>query len=239
MIRGIDVSAAQGRIQWNLVPDWVQFCIIKVSEGSLGLDPLRKFNMDGCEDRGILWGAYHFFRSSQDPEGQAERLWQAVGGVMPAFVCADAETIADGLNGEQYVGKLLRLVAAIQDRFGRPPMLYTYPWFARSVVGSALAAHPEIARCPLWMADYSGGETPAESWRPFTPAPWTAATMAQTSGNNSTHVPGIVGAVDHDVYFGDAASFRHNLLGLPDPEAPTVPSLPVPASPYDDPDDAA
>jgi lysozyme len=213
------------------VPDWVHFVVIKVSEGTLGLDPMRKFNMDGAVSRNIPWGAYHFFRSSQDPEGQADRLWQAVGDVMPAFVALDFESIADGLQPRDAVIKALRCATAIEQRFGRPPLLYGYPWFDGHILGSALAATPDIARCPLWMADYSGGESPPDGWHPFIPKPWTSWCMAQTSGNNSSHVPGIVGAVDHDVYNGDDHRFRVEVCGLPDQDAvSTEPELSVPPS---------
>ena len=65
-----------------------------------------------------------------------------------------------------------------------------------------------IARCPLWMADYSHGEAPAEGSHPFTPLPWSTWAMWQTSGDKSSRVPGIVGAVDHDVFNGGEAELR-------------------------------
>ena len=238
MIRGLDVSSCQGVIKWKLVPDDFRFIIVKVSEGVLGLDPMRRLNIEGAMASGHVVGVYHFFRSSMDPVGQAERLWQALGDTMPSFVALDFETIADGISPTEAVNRLLRCVEAVEKRFGRSPLVYTYPWFAKSM-GSALTVATELARCPLWMADYSGGESPPDGWHPYIPEPWTDWTMAQTSGNNSSRVPGIVGAVDHNVFNGGEKALR-TLQGLPDQDAiPTEPALPVPANPYDDDPEAA
>jgi lysozyme len=84
MIRGIDVSAAQGSVDWeNLVRKWqIQFAYLKCSEGNQGTDPLfdtPSFSVDAARaskvtardpqfsenmfaaaKAGILTGAYHF-----------------------------------------------------------------------------------------------------------------------------------------------------------------------------------
>ena len=60
MIRGIDISSCEGTIQWQFVPDWVRFVIVKASEAETGKDPMRAANMAGARAHGKLVGEYAF-----------------------------------------------------------------------------------------------------------------------------------------------------------------------------------
>lgn len=235
-LRGLDVSSCQGTIRWADVPPEFAFVVVKVSEGTLGLDPLRQFNLAAAALSGRQTGVYHFFRSSQDPKGQAERLWDAVGSKMPSFVALDFETLADGLSPEAGVDRALECADHIESFFGRPPLLYGFPWFDGKLLGAAFAARPRIARLPLWMADYSGGELPPETWHPHFGAPWTTWALAQTSGNNSSRVAGIVGAVDHNIANGDLEWFRTTICGLPPTASVGEPPSPIVHAPIDFPE---
>jgi GH25 family lysozyme M1 (1,4-beta-N-acetylmuramidase) len=119
------------------------------------------------------------------------------------------------------------MVRAVRGMFGRCGV-YTFPWFATSVLGIALEAPgvAELAECALWMADYRGGEDPPETWHPFVPLPWTRATFVQTSGDKSSSVAGINGHVDHD-YFDGSEEDLNAFLGAPtadqlEPDAPII-----------------
>ena len=231
-IRGLDVSSCQGNISWTKVDPAFQFVVVKISEGETGQDPTRFANMKGAEDTGRLVFCYHFFRTSQDPQKQAENVWKAVGSSAPLLVFIDLETIADGLSPAQAIEKTLALAEKLESYFGRPPGLYTFPYFARSTLGPALFGATSLARCPLWMADYSGGESPKDGWSPYVPKPWDTWTFAQTSGNNSSLVPGIYGHVDHNVANFQSFEALRTFAGLPPllPDASQV----IPNSPYDE-----
>lgn len=216
MIQGVDVSAVQGQIDWKAVAaSGIRFAICKVSEG-LYVDPSGLRNLDGCREAGIPCGAYVFARVGTDPVAEAERVWKAVGGTMPDLpVTIDFESIPKGYSPARAVEEIEALVQAIRSRFGRSPILYTYPSFAMGL-GTPLVISPILASCKLWIAHYRwlAEGPPPDSIRPTVPAPWTTWTIWQHSGNGGARVPGIASDVDRNVFHGDVDQFRLELLGL-------------------------
>src|SRR5262245_38799707 len=112
-LKGLDVSSCQGVIDWAKVPAEYRYVFVKASEGELGRDPTRLRNLAGVRATGRHAFVYHFLRTSQDPEKQAENLWIAVGDTMPGLVMLDFETIADGLLPSEAVAKALACARAI------------------------------------------------------------------------------------------------------------------------------
>ena len=220
MIRFLDVSSCQGAIDWAKVPADFRGVIVKASEGLTGQDPTRIRNAEAAHAAGRIVSFYHFLRPSMDAVSQIHNLWKAIGDTMPDFRPAlDLESAPDSMTPEDLAAWFLRAADEAESYFGVPPLVYTYPWFYNSRVSKARGMTGELgarfARCPLWMADYSKGETPAEDAHPFTPLPWSTWAMWQTSGDKSSRVPGIIGAVDHDVFNGDDAALA-TFRGLPD-----------------------
>ena len=227
MIRGLDVSSCQSLVDFDKLPSWVRFLVVKVSEGETGMDPMRARNLAEARRRGMPVFVYHFFRTGQDAPKQAENIWRAVGEQAPLLVFVDFETIAKGMSATEAVTKCVALVRLVKAMFFRCGV-YMFPWFAKGAIGAAVlaAVGAELGDTYLWMADYSGGEDPPARWNAFTPLPWMTWTMAQTSGDNSSHVPGIAGAVDHNVFHGDEDAFKA-FCGTPrpdqlEPDAPII-----------------
>ena len=230
-VRGLDVSECQGTIDFDKLPSWVRFLVVKVSEGESYKDPDRLRNLAEARARGLHVFVYAFLRPSQDPEKQAQNLWDAVGDITPSFVFVDFETIAKGQLSRDAVAKAVQMTRAVRAMFGRCG-LYFFPWFDQGVLGAALAAPEaaELALCALFMADYRGGENPPDGWKAFCPKPWTRVTFVQTSGDGSSFVPGIATHVDHDFFDGSEEDLN-TFLGVPksdqlEPDAPTIHVLP-------------
>lgn len=214
-VRGLDVSEAQGLIDFDKLPSWVRFLIVKVSEGESYKDPQRVRNLSEARARGLHVFVYAFLRTSQDVTQQLANLASAVGDISPSFVFVDFETIADGMTPRQGVAKLVEMCRGVRAQFGRGGV-YSYPFFCSGEMAKALAA-PEAAELALmtyWSADYRGGEVPPETWRPFCPPVFGRATFVQTSGDKSSFVPGINGHVDHD-YFEGSEDELNTFLGVP------------------------
>ena len=95
---GIDISHYQKEIQWDslrVLTDGsgrtirskshakdirpVSFVFIKATEGSSMKDKHFKMHWKSAKKSGIRRGAYHFFRSSKDPELQAKSFIRTVG----------------------------------------------------------------------------------------------------------------------------------------------------------------
>ncbi len=224
--QGIDVSSCQGRIRWAEVPPEIRFAVVKVSEGSRGLDPTRDYNITGARDTGRLVGVYHFASpDAGDARAECRRLWDAMGDTMPDLpLVLDLESKGT-LTGvavidwaEEWIDEALSLWAV-------RPILYTGAYFLDTVAPAA-ADRVDLARCPIWLAQYSRGYAP---WTPIegkdaprVPAPWTRWDFWQFSGNidaDKRHLPGarIAGIdtdVDRNVFNGDEESLRA-LCGQP------------------------
>ena len=70
-IRGIDVSAYQGNIDWNILSNQeIDFAFIKATEGSSFVDEKFKENYENAIKTNLKIGAYHFF--SYDSEGSTQ-----------------------------------------------------------------------------------------------------------------------------------------------------------------------
>lgn len=206
-VRGLDVSAAQGVIDFSHVPEEFRFVVVKVSEGETGKDATRARNMTEARKSGRVVMAYHFLKTLQDPRKQAENFWNALGEQCPVFSWLDFEVIADGLSNACACKKAVETCAAL-DEYGVRSGLYTYPDHAkRVIVPQAAWSAADLSKRDLWMADYRKGESPSDDAAPYVCPPWKTWRLWQTSGNDSSFVPGIAGHVDHNVFNGDEAAF--------------------------------
>ena len=222
-VRGLDVSAAQGVIDFDRVPADFRFIVVKVSEGEGYKDQTRLRNMAEARRTGRHVMAYHFFKTLQDAAKQAENFWNALGDTCPIFAWLDFEVIADGLDPAVACERAVKTCEAIES-YGLRSGVYDYPDHAKRIIlPHAKGAAAPLGKRPLWMADYRKGEDPAPNASPYVCDPWSKWTMWQTSGNDSSLVPGIAWHVDHNVFNGDEAAFIAWLdLGKGEAEAPIV-----------------
>ena len=157
-IHGIDVSYAQGKINWPKVRAMeedsvrVKFAFIKASEGLLTVDPYFKRNWREAAKAGIVCGAYHFFRPKKDGLWQARFFLQNVkleAGDLPAVV--DIEVL-DGVSPEKMRKELQAYIKKVESVTGVKPIIYTGISFYKDY----LAGH--FDGYPLWIAHYYQGE---------------------------------------------------------------------------------
>ncbi|WP_286345286.1 GH25 family lysozyme [Frondihabitans sucicola] len=203
-VRGIDVSAYQGRIDWPLVArQEVSFAYIKATEGSSYTDARFARNWKSVHETGITAGAYHFLSLDSPAAQQADHLFDTVAlrpGDLPIAIdvecygryCAHPPPVAK-------VRKMVReLVVAVAAHYGTAPVLYaTAGWNKRYLQ----AAFP---RNPLWIRSILSPPFLTASGR------WT---LWQWSDREGVHLDGHGTArVDADVFGGDVSEFRR-LLG--------------------------
>lgn len=80
-VRGVDVSAYQGQIDWETLADQgLSFAFIKATEGSSFEDPRFRENWTGARSAGLRVGAYHFFSFDSPGASQAQNFIGAVQG---------------------------------------------------------------------------------------------------------------------------------------------------------------
>lgn len=167
-IHGIDVSYAQGRIDWRKVKAMhedsigVSFAFIKATEGVLKVDPYFKRNWREAPKNGIITGAYHFFRANRDGKWQARFVLQNVAiepGDLPPVV--DVETL-DNQTPDVLRKRLQDFLAYVKLRTGVRPIIYTQLSFYADYLAGYFNDNS------LWIAHYNHPELRIEqgiNWR--------------------------------------------------------------------------
>lgn len=210
-------------------------------------DRLFHANVDAAKEAGIAVGAYFFpFPLTTERQGdgrspieQADRFAVVSGllgcqrGELSPMVDAEWPPPQDWGKWDcsaQLISDWLReFCEATTIRFGRLPIIYTYPDFWRHVADGADVSW--AARYPLWVAHYlhSGPGMPTTE-KPATLAPWGDdwAVWQYSADGSMERVPGCAACpVDRDV-IRDEETFRV-LTGQPryDQDADTAP-VPIP-----------
>lgn len=187
LAQGIDVSKAQGTVDWaEVAAAGIAFAFVKATDGQDYVDPTFTENWAGAKAAGLLRGAYHFFRAEDDPSVQAAWFWQTAGGDGELPLVVDVETTMEQ-SASTVVANLTRFLDDLQQASGRTPMIYTAPGFWQQLGTSAFGSYP------LWVAEYGASQ-------PTVPSGW--ALWAFWQHSESGQVAGITGAVDLDVFSG-------------------------------------
>jgi lysozyme len=193
VIRGIDVSNHQQRIDWTRVrADGIAFAIVKASEGVSFADPKYAAHVAGARSVGIRTGAYHFARpdtpgdndlAAARRDARAEADWFLAlaapkrGDLLPAL---DLETA--GLPPQAMIAWTRAWLDRVRSRTGVRPLVYTYPYFWQELGDTS-----QFRSFPLWIANYGVRE-------PTLPGGWRRHTIWQHTATG--RVPGIPGRVD-------------------------------------------
>ena len=218
MVRGVDVSVAQGRVDWPAAAAaGISFAIVKVAEGGGYRDPRAAENLAGARSAGLLVGSYGFVRPSAtaDPTAQARAHYGAVlaaGGGLAGDLPHAVDFEVDGGLGHVALAQWLDAHCAEVERLlGRPPLLYTFPSFWAPL---ATIAGPATARSTLWWAAYGAdtGAAPTAFAPPNpVPLPWGGCRFWQHTDKG--RLPG-GGAVDGDLFDGSLADLQSLALTL-------------------------
>jgi len=249
MMKGIDVSYAQSKPDWEKVKQTgeVDFVYVKSSEGIATKGPDTSFahNWSELKRLKIPRGAYHFYRAGHDPVKQAEAFFAIVGKLdpndMPPVLDVEVPPI-EGQTGAQYAENVKKFIEKAEELFERRVVVYTGgPIFNSSTRGAADEVLNYISDRDLWLAAYVVNPDK------FVPNAWSRRgktwTLWQKSGdigpNNSPgrRFSGIKGVVDYNEFqasVNDLSDWiKKSLLASP-PSLPSVvipPPEPTPTSP--------
>lgn len=180
-VKGIDVSAIQGNIDWQSVAGaGYQFVICKNYQGNDGPDHNYVANITGASSAGLQVATYNFIyplpnlvgHANRDPAEQAKLHFDAT---KTAIVCVDIEWPAPedwakwGCSANQINDWCLKYLDTYSSLLNALVLVYTYPYFAKAVKFSS-----DITKYPLWMACYEP--------TPSVISPWTDWILWQNSG---------------------------------------------------------
>jgi lysozyme len=202
MLKGIDASSVQGVLPFDRYkPD---FLIHKAKQGNDGFDPMFHKNVAAAEAAGIPSLAYFFSYPLPhlDPVAQAKGFYESIRGTIVDGrpPCIDLEWPAPEdwaqrkCNGPQIAAWCEKHMEAVEEAFQRTPVIYTYPWWWKSIGEPSWAS-----RYPLWIASYQA--------KALIPKPWTSALIHQYDGNGGERLPNGVDA-DFNYFNGTAEDFR-------------------------------
>lgn len=129
-VRGVDVSAYQGEIDWEVLSrQGIQFAFIKATEGSGFVDKKFADNYEGAMATGLRVGAYHFFSYDSSGETQAENFISVVPDddrLLPPVI--DLEFYGDKEMNlpekDKTQQELSVLIAALKAHYGKSPIIY-------------------------------------------------------------------------------------------------------------------
>jgi len=188
-VKGIDISHWQGTVDWPAIPDEYRFAFMKATEGTGFIDD--KFSKNWFESKGILRGAYHFWRYDFDGTAQAEHFFdivEATGdlGELPPVV--DLEDTRAPKGGD-IVPRMRQMLQRTEELFGVRPVIYTAQWWWNPWTLS----NTGFGDYDLWVADYTWYSNALNKPR-YMPAGWDEWGVWQHSDKGS--VPGIQGSCD-------------------------------------------
>ena len=218
LVEGIDVST--GVIGWDLVAEaGFRFAFIRASYGAnVGRNDIRQWFMNNWSEMraaGIIRGAYHFFRPSEDAEKQANEYIAAIGrlqqGDLPPVLDLESDRYdptykADNTKviGTHTVASYLAEVAVwltiVQDYFKMKPIIYTTKSFWKDATNES----NNWIEHPLWVASVN-----LDKSRPVAPnfpgvwGDWDFWQYAIDVPSNDNVVPGVNGLVDLNLFNGN------------------------------------
>jgi lysozyme len=201
-IHGIDVSYAQGKIDWQKVKTMeedsvrINFAFIKATEGLLTVDPYFQRNWREAPKAGIVCGAYHYFKPAKDGKWQARFFLQTVKaekGDLP--MVADVEEL-NGVSPDKMRLELKSFLTYIQTKTGVRPIIYSGISFYQDYLQGYFDEYP------LWIAHYHQSELNINQKAKW--CFWQHSDKATITGIN--HV------VDFDAFKGDSIAFKKILI---------------------------
>ncbi|GAB2839743.1 hypothetical protein GCM10027277_03360 [Pseudoduganella ginsengisoli] len=208
MLKGIDVYAGDGAIEWHRVADdGNAFAFVRGAYGDT-LDKSAPPNAAAARAVGMKVGVYHFFRARIDPKIQLQTLIQALDlanvgpGDLPPVIDIEDNPKYDGpwdtRDNAAYLAGVADWVAQVHQRIGRAPIIYT-----RASFWAQLDNPAGYSACPLWVASYRPDT-------PTLPSGWPAYAFWQYSDAGT--VQGVAGHADVNYFNGDAARLKTLLI---------------------------
>jgi lysozyme len=196
--KGIDVHGSKGSIDWRKVrASGVTFAFVKASEGLTFEDERIAANLRDAHAAGVLVGPYHYARPDVRPSiaGALQEANVFVSRIRAAGWTKQkharpALDLEEG--GGDLAGWALAFCLRVEELTKVRPIVYTYSSFASSFLNRGGIASKELAKFPLWLANY--GPNDGQRHPVSVAAPWSYVLIHQYTSSGST--PGVGGRCD-------------------------------------------
>ena len=194
-IKGIDVSAWQGKIDWKAVADYgMGFAILRITEAGNVVDSRFENNLAGCNKYNIPVGVYKYSYAMTTAEIQREarKVVSTLNGRRIQFpVFLDLEYNDQRSLGSESVHKMADAFREIVEAAGYKFAIYCNVDWYENVICSHLKKYD------FWIARYPANDDGwlQERLRPDFGVGWQYSSKAK--------IPGISGTVDRNVFYKD------------------------------------
>lgn len=194
-IRGIDVSAWQGAIDWDTVANYgMDFAILRITEAGNVIDSCFEKNYSGCQKHNIPTGAYKYSYAMTVAEiqNEARKVVEVLNGRKLQYpVWLDLEWNNQRSLGAEQIHKLAeafeKIITAAGYKFG---IYCNVDWYL-----NVICSH--LKKYDFWIARYPASDngTLQERLRPDFGVGWQYSSKAK--------IPGISGTVDRNIFYKD------------------------------------
>ena len=194
-IKGIDVSAWQGKIEWKTVADYgMGFTILRITEAGNVVDSQFENNLAGCNKYNIPVGVYKYSYAMTIAEIQREarKVVSTLNGRRIQFpVFLDLEHNNQRSLGSESIHKMADAFREIVEAAGYKFAIYCNVDWYENVICSHLKKYD------FWIARYPANDDGwfQERLRPDFGVGWQYSSKAK--------IPGISGTVDRNVFYKD------------------------------------
>ena len=194
-IKGIDVSAHQGKINWDTVANYgIDFAILRITEVGNVIDSQFENNFSGCNKHKIPVGVYKYSYASTVSEVQSEarKVVSVLNGRKIQFpVFLDLEYHKQRTLGAESIHNLAEAFREIIVAAGYKFAIYCNLDWYMNVICSHLKKHD------FWNARYPANDngTVVERLRPSWGVGWQYSSKAT--------IPGINTKVDRNIFYKD------------------------------------
>ena len=200
-IRGIDVSAWQGKIDWKTVADYgMGFAILRITEAGNVIDSYFEQNFSECRKYNIPVGVYKYSYAMtvEEIQSEAKKVVEVLNGRKLQYpVWLDLEWNNQRSLGAEQIHKLAeafeKIITAAGYKFG---IYCNVDWYL-----NVICSH--LKKYDFWIARYPASDngTLQERLRPDFGIGWQYSSKAK--------IPGISGTVDRNVFYKDYAAVKN------------------------------
>lgn len=182
-VKGIDVSAFQGAVDWSAFKGQIGFAAAKATEGTFYTNPFFSYDWKGMKDIDVFRFAYHFAHPDESPYTQASYFVDTVkkNGFNHGdnlFLDLEASFGQGPKEVSAWAIEFIREVKRLAPK--HRVLVYTFPFFAEEGYCDGLENYY------LWIANYDVSH-------PTVPAPWKEWAIWQYTATG----------LDRDVFSGD------------------------------------
>lgn len=153
-LKGIDVSAWQGEIDWQLVKNFgIQFAFVRIGHGSQEVDKYFARNMQGAAAAGIPTGVYYYSTAVTEAEAvrDAQFVIDSMNGYLVSYpVAIDLEDKSQESLSKYQLGKIAKIFCDEIRAAGYTPMLYCNENWYKNYIDIT-----QIENVEKWIARYN------------------------------------------------------------------------------------